>query len=172
MNKMLLILRREVLGLESPVSAAELAVLSCAIAELEHEAGRFVPTPSGFNRLVEIAIAALGRTAVVPSALEWASGDETKALPLPVDGQPARDGLEETAAETERHAAFQQLQAAQKSLRRLDLLLATGDGGVAGPSMRDRAAVASSHVDEAVRLLADGASTPESCASPVGAADR
>jgi hypothetical protein len=62
MNKMLLILRREVLGLESPLSASELAVLSIAMTELEHEAGRYVPTPSGFNRLVEIAIAALGRT--------------------------------------------------------------------------------------------------------------
>jgi|SRR5579863_5719421 len=64
MNKMLLILRREVLRLESPVAAADLAVLSNAMTELEHEAGRFAPAPSLFNRHVEIAIGALRRTAI------------------------------------------------------------------------------------------------------------
>jgi hypothetical protein len=59
MNKMLLILRREVLQLESPIAAADLASLSNAMTDLEHEAGRFAPTPSAFNRHVEAAIGAL-----------------------------------------------------------------------------------------------------------------
>ncbi len=33
--------------------------------ELEHEAGRFAPTPAIFNRHVEVAIGALRRTGVV-----------------------------------------------------------------------------------------------------------
>jgi hypothetical protein len=66
MNEMLLILRREVLRLESPIAAADLASLSNAMTELEHEAGQFAPTPSVFNRHVELAIGALRRTAIVP----------------------------------------------------------------------------------------------------------
>jgi hypothetical protein len=61
MNKMLIILRREALRLESPIAAADLASLSNAMMELEHEVGRMAPAPSVFNRHVEIAIDALGR---------------------------------------------------------------------------------------------------------------
>jgi hypothetical protein len=63
MNRMLIILRREALGLDAPISAADLASLSNAITELEHEAGRFAPVPRLFNRNVESAIGALRRTA-------------------------------------------------------------------------------------------------------------
>ncbi len=59
MNKMLLILRRELLGLEAPIAAADLASLSNAMTDLEHEAGHLAPTPSIFNRHVEAAIGAL-----------------------------------------------------------------------------------------------------------------
>jgi hypothetical protein len=62
MNKMLSILRRETLRLESPIAASDLASLSNAMMELEHEVGRLAPMPSVFNRHVEIAIHALGRT--------------------------------------------------------------------------------------------------------------
>jgi hypothetical protein len=62
MNKMLTILRRETLHLESPIAASDLASLSNAMMELEHEVGRLAPMPSVFNRHVEIAIDALGRT--------------------------------------------------------------------------------------------------------------
>jgi hypothetical protein len=62
MNKMLIILRREALCLESPVAVADLASLSNAMMELEHEVGRVAPVPSVFKRHVEIAIGALGRT--------------------------------------------------------------------------------------------------------------
>ena len=40
----------------------DLVSLSNAMTELEHEAGRFAPTPGLFNRHVEIAIGALRRT--------------------------------------------------------------------------------------------------------------
>jgi hypothetical protein len=62
MNKMLIILRRETLCLESPIAGADLASLSNAMMELEHEIGRLAPTPSVFKRHVEIAISVLGRT--------------------------------------------------------------------------------------------------------------
>jgi hypothetical protein len=67
MSKMLVILRREALGLDSPIAAADLASLSNAMTELEHEAGRVAPLPSVFNRLVEVAIGALIRTAMHPA---------------------------------------------------------------------------------------------------------
>ncbi len=67
-NKMLLILRGEGLRLESPVAAADLLSLSNAMTELEHEAGRFAPTPGLFNRHVELAIGALRRTVSVPGS--------------------------------------------------------------------------------------------------------
>ena len=67
MDKMLIILRREVLCLEPPIAVADLASLSNAMTELEHEVGRLAPTPGVFNRNVEIAIGALGRTG--PDAL-------------------------------------------------------------------------------------------------------
>ena len=61
-------------------------------------------------------------------------------------------------AETERSAVFLQLYAAQESLHRLDvLLLAAVDGGDGATRVRDHAATARSQVDEAVRLLANGA---------------
>jgi hypothetical protein len=65
MKKILIILRREVLRVESPIAAADLASLADAMTELEHEAGRFVPAPGVFNRHVEVAIGALRRTAIV-----------------------------------------------------------------------------------------------------------
>ena len=43
MNKMLVIVRGEALGLDSPIAAADLASLSNAMTELEHEAGRSAP---------------------------------------------------------------------------------------------------------------------------------
>jgi hypothetical protein len=64
MNKMLIILRREALGLDTPIAASDLASLSSAMTELEHEAGRVAPTPSVFNRHVAVAIGALRRTAM------------------------------------------------------------------------------------------------------------
>ncbi len=80
MNKMLRILRRESLRLESPIAAADLASLSNAMTELEHEAGRSPPTTGVFNRHVEEAIGAFSRT--------------TEAAPAesrPVGGQAACD---------------------------------------------------------------------------------
>lgn len=98
MNKMLLILRGEVLRLESPVSASDLATLSKVMVELEHEAGRFVPTPSVFNRHVEVAIGALGKTAIVASSLDAASGDGAKAPPISeADEPPARLAVDRQA---------------------------------------------------------------------------
>ncbi len=69
MDKMLIILRHEALRLESPIAVADLTSLSNAMMELEHEVGRLAPTPSVFNRHVEIAIGALGgpgREALLP----------------------------------------------------------------------------------------------------------
>lgn len=62
MDKMLIMLRREVLCLEPPITVTDLASLSNAMTELEHEVGRLAPAPGVFNRNVEIAIGALGRT--------------------------------------------------------------------------------------------------------------
>jgi|1186.fasta_scaffold384185_2 hypothetical protein len=89
MSKMLIILRREALGLDSPIAAADLASLSNAMTELEHEAGRTAPAPGVFNRHVEVAVGALRRAAIVP------------ASPRP-----------SALAETERFGVLQQVRAA------------------------------------------------------------
>jgi hypothetical protein len=62
--------------------------------------------------------------------------------------------------ETERGAVSQQLHAAQESLHRLDVLLAA-DGNLGSALVRGRAATARTHVDEAVRLLAQGGEPPD-----------
>jgi hypothetical protein len=64
MNKVLAILRREVLDIEGPVVAADVACLFEAMSELEHEVGRVAPLPLTFNRHALVVIAALlrGRT--------------------------------------------------------------------------------------------------------------
>ena len=54
MNKILGILRREMLLVAAPVAAAELAPLLQAMAELEHEAGRIAPTAAVFNRQARV----------------------------------------------------------------------------------------------------------------------
>lgn len=61
MNKVLAILRREILELSAPVHGAELARLLDAMSELEHEAGRIAPLPSAFNRHARVIIEALLR---------------------------------------------------------------------------------------------------------------
>ena len=102
MNKMLIILRREALGLDSPIAAADLASLSNAMTELEHEAGRVAPLPSVFNRHVEAAIGALRRAAIVgacprPSAAAGWGGREGVA-------SVSRDGHREVRASAAYHA--------------------------------------------------------------------
>jgi hypothetical protein len=69
MNKMLVLLRREALRLEPPVAAEDLASLSNAMTDLEHEVGRIAPSPSIFNQHVEVAIGALRRTAFIVASL-------------------------------------------------------------------------------------------------------
>lgn len=64
MNKMLIILRRDVLRLVSPIGAADLTCLADAMTDLEHEAGRFAPRPGVFNRHVAAAIDVLTRTKI------------------------------------------------------------------------------------------------------------
>jgi len=71
MNKMLLLLRGEILGLEPPVAAADVASLSDAMTELEHEACRRAPTPGVFNGHVEAAICALRRAAIGAGAIVY-----------------------------------------------------------------------------------------------------
>ena len=71
MNKMLLLLRGEILGLESPVATADVASLSNAMTELEHEACRFAPTPGVFNGHVEAAVRALRRAAIGAGAMVY-----------------------------------------------------------------------------------------------------
>lgn len=62
MNKMLILLRREVLSVDPPIAVADVTSLSNAMRELEHEVARLAPTPAVFNRNVAIAIGALGRS--------------------------------------------------------------------------------------------------------------
>src|SRR6185312_16972093 len=64
MNKVLVLLRREALRLEPPVAADDLASLSNAMTELEHEVGRIAPSPSTFNQHAQIAMVAIRGTAV------------------------------------------------------------------------------------------------------------
>ena len=71
MNKMLLLLRGEILGLESPIAEVDVLSLSNAMTELEHEACRFAPTPGTFNGHVETAICALRRAAIGAGAMVY-----------------------------------------------------------------------------------------------------
>jgi hypothetical protein len=59
-----------------------------------------------------------------------------------------------TGIETDRAAVFQQLRAAQESLRHLAALLTAGGRSVDATVARGPAAAAQGQVDEAVRLLA------------------
>ncbi len=69
MNKVLTILRREMLEVEGPLVGADLAGISDAMSELEHEAGRSAPLPIAFNRQALLVIAALlrGGSAALPT---------------------------------------------------------------------------------------------------------
>jgi hypothetical protein len=61
MNKVLAILRGEILELSAPLGGSELARLLDAMSELEHEAGRIAPRPGDFNRHARVIIEALRR---------------------------------------------------------------------------------------------------------------
>jgi len=69
MNKVLAILRREMLEVEGPFVGTDLACLLDAMSELEHEAGRVAPMPIAFNRQAQLVIAALlrGRCVTISS---------------------------------------------------------------------------------------------------------
>jgi hypothetical protein len=62
MNKILAILRREMLLVAAPFAAADLASLLDAMAELEHEAGRLAPTAAAFNRHARVVTSVLEQT--------------------------------------------------------------------------------------------------------------
>jgi hypothetical protein len=62
MNKVLAILRGEILEMQAPFAAAELTSLLDAMSELEHEAGRIAPLPNTFNRHAQTVVDALRRT--------------------------------------------------------------------------------------------------------------
>ena len=62
MNKVLAILRGELLEVRAPLGGADLARLLGAMSELEHEAGRISPLPNAFNRQARAVIDALLRT--------------------------------------------------------------------------------------------------------------
>lgn len=59
MNKVLTILRRELLDARGPLAEPDLASLSGAMSELEHEAGRVSPLPNAFNRHAQVVMDAL-----------------------------------------------------------------------------------------------------------------
>jgi hypothetical protein len=61
MNKVLGILRREMLEVKGPLAGADLACLLNAMSELEHEVGRLSPLPNAFNRHARVVIDALLR---------------------------------------------------------------------------------------------------------------
>jgi hypothetical protein len=61
MNKVLAILRDEILELRAPLFGSELARLRDAMSDLEHEAGRIAPLPSDFSRHAQVIIEALLR---------------------------------------------------------------------------------------------------------------
>lgn len=61
MNRVLAILRQEVLDAEGPLAAADIAGLLDAMSELEHEAGRIAPLTTTFNRHAHLVIDALLR---------------------------------------------------------------------------------------------------------------
>jgi hypothetical protein len=62
MNKILAILRREMLLVAAPFGATDLASLLEAMAELEHEAGRIAPTAAAFNRHARVVTGVLEQT--------------------------------------------------------------------------------------------------------------
>jgi len=62
MDKILAILRREMLLVAAPFAAADLASLLDAMAELEHEAGRIAPTAAAFNRHARVVTGVLEQT--------------------------------------------------------------------------------------------------------------
>jgi hypothetical protein len=62
MNRILSILRGEILSLGFPLATAELASLLDAMAELEHEAGRIAPTAAAFNLQARVITSVLGRS--------------------------------------------------------------------------------------------------------------
>jgi len=80
MNRMLIILRREVLRLVSPIGAPDLTCLADAMTDLEHEAGRFAPRPSIFNGHVATAIDVLARSSNVGAGTPQASRTSASAL--------------------------------------------------------------------------------------------
>jgi hypothetical protein len=61
MNKVLAILRHEVLNASGPFAAGEAAGLLDAMSDLEHEAGRVAPLPLTFNRQAHLVIDTLLR---------------------------------------------------------------------------------------------------------------
>jgi hypothetical protein len=62
MNKVVGILRGEILDVKAPVGEADLACLLDAMSELEHEAGRISPLPNAFDRQARVVVDALLRT--------------------------------------------------------------------------------------------------------------
>jgi hypothetical protein len=62
MNKVLALLRREMLEVKGPLAGADLACLLDAMSELEHEVGRISPLPNAFNQHARVVIDALLRT--------------------------------------------------------------------------------------------------------------
>jgi hypothetical protein len=61
MNKVLAILRGELLEVQAPLGGTDLVCLLDAMSELEHEAGRMSPVPNAFNRLARVVIEVLLR---------------------------------------------------------------------------------------------------------------
>ena len=61
MNRILSILRGEILSLGFPLATADLASLLDAMAELEHEAGRIAPTAAAFNLHARVITGVLGK---------------------------------------------------------------------------------------------------------------
>lgn len=61
MNKVLAILRHEVRDAEGPLAQEDVAGLTEAMCELEHEAGRLAPLPISFNRHAHLIVNALVR---------------------------------------------------------------------------------------------------------------
>ena len=62
MNKVLTILRREMLDAEAPVAGSDLASVLNAMADLEHEAARVSPLAKAFNRHARVVVDALLRS--------------------------------------------------------------------------------------------------------------
>jgi len=86
MNKMLVLLRREVLRLVSPIGAPDLSRLADAMTDLEHEAGRFAARPSIFNGHVSTAIDVLARSSNVGAGAPQASSTSAGAHRRPEQG--------------------------------------------------------------------------------------